>query len=96
MKPFVRRVDLNRNEVDYLKSGGFLSVALLECLQDVRWRSDAAGTLDVSAARAEEFREAFTEQLARVGFDEAYEPTAEGGLLEDLIDRFHEDNAANE
>ncbi len=43
-----------------------------------------------SAATAEEFREAFTEQLAKVGFDESYEPTAGGNLLEDLIDRFHD------
>jgi len=49
-----------------------------------------AGTLEVSAATAEEFCEAFTEQLAKVGFDEAYEPTAEGKLLENLIDRFNE------
>ncbi len=96
MKTLIRRVDLARSQVDYLKAGGFLPPVLLECLQGVRWRSDAAGTLAVSAARAEEFREVFTEQLAKVGFDEAYEPTAEGGLLEDLIDRFHAGDAANE
>lgn len=92
----VRRVDLARREVDYLKTAGFLPLVLLECLQGVRWQSEAVGTLEVSAASAEEFREAFTEQLAKVGFDEAYEPTAEGGLLEDLIDRFHEGDAATE
>lgn len=92
MKTLVRRVDLTRSEFDYLKTAGFLPPALLECLQNVRWRSAVAGTLEVSAATAEEFREALTEQLARVGFDKTYEPTAEGGLLEDLIDRFHENH----
>ena len=90
MKTSARYVDLSRSEVDYLKTAGFLPPALLECLQDVRWRSDVAATLELSSVAAEEFREAFTEQLAKIGFDEAYEPTAEGGLLEDLIDRFHE------
>ena len=85
-----RCIDLSRSEIEYLATASFLPPALLECLQDVRWRSDVAATLELSAVTAEEFREAFTEQLAKVGFDEAYEPTAEGGLLEDLIDRFHE------
>ena len=90
MKTTVRRVDLTRNEADYLKTAGLLPPTLLECLKNVRWQAGVAGTFEVSAATAEEFREVFTEQLAKVGFDEAYEPTAEGKLLEDLIDRFHE------
>jgi hypothetical protein len=92
----IRRVDLARSEVDYLKTAGFLPLVLLECLQGVRWQSEAAGTLEVSATNAEAFREAFTEQLAKVGFNEAYEPTAEGGLLEDLIDHFHQGDGATE
>jgi hypothetical protein len=90
MKTSVRCVDLTLTEVDYLKTADLLSPALFECLKSVRWRSGTVGTLEVSAATAEEFREAFTERLAKVGFDESYEPTAEGKLLEDLIDRFHE------
>lgn len=90
MRTSVRRVKLKRSEVDYLKSARFLPVALLDCLQDVQWQSDVAGTLEVSATTAEEFRDALTEQLAKVGFDQAYVPTAEGELLEALIDRFHE------
>lgn len=95
MKTSVRCVALTLTEVDYLKTAGLLPPALFECLKSVRWRSGAAGlgaagTLEVSAATAEEFREAFTERLTKVGFDESYEPTAEGKLLEDLIDRFHE------
>lgn len=90
MKTAVRRVDLAQSEVDYLNTAGLLPSALLERLKDIRWRSSVAGILEVSAATAEEFREAITEQLAKVGFDDAYEPTAEGRLLESLIDRFHE------
>jgi hypothetical protein len=92
MKTAIRRVDLRRSEVDYLSKSGLLPVALLECLKDVQWGSGVAGTLEVSVAVAEQFREAFTERLAKVGFDEAYEPTEEGRLLENLIDRFHEES----
>jgi hypothetical protein len=90
MKTAFRRIDLTRSEVDYLNTAGLLPSDLLECLRDIRWRSGVAGTFKVSAATAEAFREAFTEQLAKAGFDEAYEPTAEGRLLESLIDRFHQ------
>ena len=90
MNTTVRRVNLKRSEIDYLKTAGFLPSPLVECLRNVRWLSGVAGTLEVGASKAEEFRDAFTEQLARVGFDEIYEPTAEGRLLEDLIDRFLE------
>lgn len=82
-------VDLRRNEVDYLMREAFLPRPLLQRLQDVRWRSDADGVLEISVTTAEEFRAAFTEQLAKVGFDKAYNPTKEGAVLEDLIDRFY-------
>lgn len=93
MKTSVRCIDLLSSEVDHLKTAGFLSLALLEHLLGVQWRSDVAGVLQLSAATAEEFREAFTGWLAKVGFDEAYEPTAEGRLLEDLVDRFNESHS---
>ena len=79
MKTAVRRVELTRSEIDYLNTAGLLPPTLLEYLKDIRWRSGVAGTLEASAATAEEFREAFTEQLAKVGFDEAYEPTYRSG-----------------
>ena len=81
MKTAVRRVDLTRSEVDYLSTAGLLPPTLLECLGDVRWRSGVAVTLEISAATAEEFREVFTERLAKVGFDEACKPTPEGRLV---------------
>ena len=89
MKTPTRRVTLARSELDYLEAANFLPSPLLACLRNTEWRSTTAATLDLLPSMAEEFREAFTEQLARVGFDEAYEPTPEGKLLEDLIDRFH-------
>lgn len=37
---------------------------------------------------AEDLRGALTQRLAYAGFDEYYEPTEEGRLLESLIDRW--------
>lgn len=45
-------------------------------------------TLEVDSDLAERFRSAFTERLAQVGFDPAYELTGEGAVLEELIDVF--------
>ncbi len=95
MKTSARCIGLTRSEVNYLEAASFLPPALLACLRGAQWRSGSAAVLELSPATAEEFREAFTEQLAKVGFDEAYEPTAEGKLLEDLIDRFHGEQIAN-
>ena len=89
MKTFVRCIDLIRGEVDDLETAGFLQPDLLECLRGAKWRSATAAVLELSPTTAEKFREAFTEHLAKVGFGEAYEPTAKGRLLESLIDRFH-------
>lgn len=84
----VRHVTLNRREADYLLRAAFLPQALLPWLQQVQWPTGQAGTLLIPEAAAEAFRDAFTEQLARAGFDENYAPNAEGRLLEALIDRF--------
>lgn len=51
--------------------------------------SDGSAVLKLSRDLAEEFREALTNELAKVGFDENYDLTAEGRILEDLIDFFH-------
>lgn len=88
MKIFSRCIDLKRSEIDYLESDSFLPSALLSYLRGAKWRSAYVALLDLPSEAAEELREAFTEQLAKVGFDDGYELTAEGRLLESLIDRF--------
>jgi len=45
------------------------------------------GWLRLRRAMTEPIRDALTVQLAEIGFDEAYEPNADGRLIEDLIDR---------
>lgn len=88
MNTSVRNIELTQKEFNYLNGSEFLSPHLLACLRRAQWRSDTVATVELAHAIAEEFRTAFTEQLAKVGFDKAYEPTAHGRLLEDLIDRF--------
>lgn len=43
-------------------------------------------TLAVNHDEAQLLRDYFTDRLARVGFDENYEPTEEGAMLERLTD----------
>lgn len=46
----------------------------------------------LSEDEACEIREAVSETLLRIGFDEQYNPTEEGWLLESMIDKFFTDN----
>lgn len=73
---------------EYLRQASFLPSHLAEMIESAQRASSGSVSLHVSRQVAEEFRSAFTLHLARVGFDIDYEPTSNGRLLEDLIDRF--------
>jgi hypothetical protein len=81
-------VHLMPNELEYLSGAIFLTATQRNAIRGVERQSPASAHLKLSRGMAEELREAFTEQLAKVGFDEAYRPTAEGKILEELIDSF--------
>ena len=83
-----RHIVLRQNEIDYLIDEGFLSSVHLAVIKNASMRSKRSAVIELTDAVAEEFREAFTGRLAVVGFDEEYELTVEGRLLEDLIDLF--------
>lgn len=87
----IRHIDLPRKQFEYLDGSDFLSREQLGVIRQGKWRSPNSVSLQLPDEVAEEFREVFTNQLAKVGFDEAYEATEEGGLLEDLIDLFGRD-----
>jgi|GEM_PF-608734 len=82
-------IRLSRQEIDYLINANFLGPLQIDAIRDAESPDDASAVLRLSRDSAEEFREAFTNQLAKVGFDENYDLTAEGRILEDLIDRFY-------
>lgn len=79
----MRRVTLNLEQQNYLGRARFLAPHLRPLLQTVN-----TGRVEIEDSVAEEFRDAFTERLARVGFDKHYELTPEGQMLEALIDSF--------
>jgi hypothetical protein len=79
------KIKLNKNEYQYLYRINFISdncnvisnpkekdFLILECTKD----------------QADEIRDKCSEKLQLVGFDEKYELTPEGKILENLIDKF--------
>jgi len=88
MTPTAISVRLSRTEVDYLCNAGFLGEHQTDVLRQAERSHSAGVTLNLTRSAAEEFRDRFTEHLAKVGFDENYNPTPEGKMLEDFIDRF--------
>ena len=82
-------IRLSRREIHYLINAKFLGPLQIEAVRAAESSNDGSAVLRLSRNSAEEFREAFTQELANVGFDENYDLTAEGRILEDLIDRFH-------
>lgn len=82
------KVKLTKEEFELLCSGKFLP----SHLSDVVIKAVFQGRhylLDVSDDAADEIRDFCGEQLQRQGFDENYNPTREGNLLESLIDKFY-------
>ena len=88
MEPTDLDIKFSRLELEYLVSSGFLSSDQSDVIRCAAKASDGSATVTISRNRAEEFRETFTYQLAKIGFDKNYEVTAEGKMLEGLIDRF--------
>jgi hypothetical protein len=84
------KITLSSLEIAYLRDKCALDSELLEMLITAQPHADHRSYLvRVSQEAVGRFAEALTKRLARVGFDEKYEPTREGKVLEDLIDRFH-------
>lgn len=83
-----RTLKLSKMDFTYLVSTKFLPEDLGRILTTAQTSDDEGRVLRLDQDTAERFRDEFTTRLARVGFDSNYEPTHEGKLLEDLIDRF--------
>jgi len=82
-------VRLAGREAMYLRNATFLPDELARIVNAAKDGEGNGVVISLSQEMSERFREVFTEHLAKVGFDEAYEPTSEGKVLEALIDRFH-------
>jgi hypothetical protein len=73
--------------VEHLVKTGLLLPADSPALWQFEAVNAEMGWLHLRRAMTEPIRDALTVQLAERGLDEAYEPNAEGRLIEDLIDR---------
>jgi hypothetical protein len=85
----MRTVALSDAELKYLADASYLPEGIDTTTKSLEGSTGRGGMLTVSAAEAEHLRSLFTERLAEVGFDENYELTPEGSMLEALIDRFY-------
>jgi hypothetical protein len=72
----------------YLRNAAFLPDELARIVHVAAAREDNEIVISLSRETSEQFRTVFTEHLAKVGFDDAYDPTSEGKVLESLIDLF--------
>jgi nicotinic acid phosphoribosyltransferase len=89
MTAYLTTLKLSCEEIKYLHGADFIDPFLLDELRKAEVLVDASVVLRVSREAAESLRDTFTLQLAKVGFNENYDLTPEGRILEDLIDRFH-------
>lgn len=83
-----RTIRLTLAQLRYLADASYLSGDLRHQLASDFAAHQAPASFKITESLAEQFRSEFTERLAEVGFDEAYELTDEGRLLEDLLDVF--------
>lgn len=81
-------IKLSKKELMYLTNTHFLSDDLGRLVASAKTIDQDARLLTVNREVAERFRDEFTTRLARSGFGSDYEPTREGELLEELIDKF--------
>jgi len=89
MKDQSINIQLLPQELNYLKNATFLSPTEIALLNHIELQTAQYAILAIPKGTAEYFREKFTEQLAKIGFNKNYEITPEGAILETLIDRFH-------
>ncbi len=75
------------SEYKYLEHASFLPNSCKDILV-LSTRHEDTYSLKISEEQADEIRDLCGEQLQVVGFDEKYELTSEGKILESLIDIF--------
>lgn len=81
------KIELNRNEYNYLCQASFLDDKYRKLLFSGQ-QADGKYLIKVSEDQADEIRDLCGEQLQITGFDEKYELTYEGKILESLQDKF--------
>ena len=83
------RVRLTEQEIEFLSSHKSLSLPRREEFLEEGLRRSGIRTLDLLDKEAAQLRESCIEMLQRCGFDENYNPTKAGIVLESLIDKLY-------
>jgi hypothetical protein len=81
------QVQLSPGLFEYLLKGNFISQREQSLLMGAT-RTGESYLIELADDDADVIRDACGEHLQRVGFDADYNPTAEGAMLEQLIDLF--------
>lgn len=79
---------LTNEEYDYIKNASFIPITLSKQIIISEYISGKIRLL-IPTDVADNMRDLFGIQLQIAGFDENYNPTKEGEILEDLIDKFY-------
>ena len=87
MRSRMLKINLSKTEYIYLCQAAFIHKRLRETLFSAQQTKDIY-LVNISEEQAEEIRELCGEELQIAGFDEKYELTPEGEILESLIDKF--------
>ncbi len=83
----MKKVRLDKEEYTYLQEKDFFSQVILKNINTEK-KSDNVFIVILPEDAADELRDLLGEQLQIYGFDENYEVTKEGMMLENLIDKF--------
>lgn len=81
------KIELNRNEYTYLCQASFLEDKYRKLLFSNEQHNDKY-SIKIPEDQADEIRDLCGERLQVAGFDEKYELTPEGKILESLVDKF--------
>jgi hypothetical protein len=83
----MNKISLSKPEYTYLCQAAFIQKGHRESLFSAQQISDGH-LIHISEDQADEIRDLCIEQLQLAGFDEKYELTPEGEILESLTDKF--------
>jgi hypothetical protein len=83
-----KSVQLSARQLMYLKNTSFLPDLLAAVIQNAPHLGTEKYVLKIAPEMAREFRSAFTCRLAKLALDSRYDPTTEGVILEQLLERF--------
>lgn len=83
----MKQIKLNESEFSYICQATFLPEKLRSLFSKVQ-KQGASYLLKISENEADQIRDLCGEHLQIVGFDEKYDLTPEGEVLEALVDKF--------